>query len=399
MFFDTLERLESWSNRLYGLDPVRLRREQEFRAPLLNRLLLGVGALAIVYLVLGLAGVVSGRFFPYDAIELLLAASVCAWLVKRGKTSTALVLPLVIYSHFASSVITYYGIDSPAPALLLPSLLVCGLFVGGYFLLTWTVICGVLIIYLGWGHAQFRWSAGLVRPILLWCLMLAVVGWLVRLFATHLENLLHRHAGLVEDRNRISRDIHDTLAQGFTGVIVQLNAAEQVLSGDPARAREHMAAARELARESLQEARCSVWALRPMTLEREELGQVLERSGRSLTAATGIEFTIEKSADAFFLSPETEWDVLRIGLEAVTNAVRHSGCRRITLRLNQVDGALRLEVEDDGKGGLVMNGSALRAGGLGLVGMQERAARAGGQLEIDSPVGGPTRIRLGIPSK
>ena len=113
--FQMLERIESWSNRIYGLDPVRLRREQEFRAPLLNRLLLGVGALAIFYLVLGLAGVVSGRFFPYDAIELLLVAVFCAWLVKRGKTSTALVLPLVVYSHFASSVISDYGIASPAP--------------------------------------------------------------------------------------------------------------------------------------------------------------------------------------------------------------------------------------------------------------------------------------------
>ena len=185
------------------------------------------------------------------------------WLVKRGKTSTALVLPLVVYSHFASSVISDYGIASPAPALLLPSLLVCGLFVGGYFLLTWTVICGVLIVYLGWGHDQFRWSVGLVRPTLFWWVMLAAVGWLVQLFATHLENLLHRHAGLVEERNRISRDIHDTLAQGFTGVIVQLNAAEQMLSADRERAREHLATARQLARDSLQEARRSVWRCGP----------------------------------------------------------------------------------------------------------------------------------------
>ena len=124
----------------------------------------------------------------------------------------------------------------------------------------------MLIVYLGWGHDQFRWSVGLVRPTLFWWVMLAAVGWLVQLFATHLENLLHRHAGLVEERNRISRDIHDTLAQGFTGVIVQLNAAEQMLSADRERAREHLATARQLARDSLQEARRSVWAVRPMTL-------------------------------------------------------------------------------------------------------------------------------------
>jgi signal transduction histidine kinase len=406
--FDRLELLES-SSRLYRPDPARLRGELELRARLLNRLLLGAGAIALEYLVLGLAGFVTGQFFPYDAIELLLVVAACFWLAKRGSTSTALVLLLVVYLHFASSVISHYGIASPAVALLLPSILACGL-VGGYFLLTWTLICGVLIVYLGWAHDHFRWSADLVRAILLWWAQLAAVGWLVQLFAGHLGKLLHRYAVMVEERNRVARDIHDTLAQGFTGVIVQLNAATEMLSADPTRAREHVATARNLARTSLQEARRSVWALRPIVLEREELAQVLERSGRTLTAATGIDFVIEKSGDAPTVSAEAEWEVLRIGQEAVANAVRHSGCRRITLRLDQDKGALRLEVEDDGKGGIIMDeAGATRSGGfgaggrgvggLGLLGMHERAARAGGRLEIQSPVGGPTRIVLVIPSK
>jgi signal transduction histidine kinase len=303
-------------------------------------------------------------------------------------------------------VISHYGIASPAVTLLLPSILACGL-VGGYFLLAWTLICGVLIVYLGWAHDHFRWSDDLVRAILLWWAQLAAVGWLVQLLAGHIGQLLHRYALLVEERNRIARDIHDTLAQGFTGVVVQLNAATEMLSADPTRAREHVATARDLARTSLQEARRSVWALRPIVLEREELAQVLERSGRTLTTATGIDFVIEKSGDALTVSAEAEWEVLRIGQEAVANAVRHSGCRRIKLRLNQDNGqdngALRLEVEDDGKGGIIMDeagaGAASRSGGLGLLGMHERAARAGGRLEIESPVGGPTRIVLLIPGK
>ncbi len=112
---------------------------------------------------------------------------------------------------------------------------------------------------------------------------------------------------------------------------------------------------------------------------------------------------MEKSGDALTVSAEAEWEVLRIGQEAVANAVRHSGCRRITLRLDQDKGALRLEVEDDGKGGIIMDEAgaeaASRSGGLGLLGMHERAARAGGRLEIESPVGGPTRIVLLIPGK
>jgi signal transduction histidine kinase len=399
MFFDLLERVESWSNRLYRLDPDRLRREQEFRARLLLRLLLGVGAIALLYLTLGLAGIVTGLFFPYDALELLLAVIVCVWLARRGHTSTALVLPLVIYSHFASSVISYYGISSPAVALLLPSILVCGLLVGGYFLVTWTIICGWLIVYLGWAHDHFVWTAGLLRPILFWWAELAAIGWLVQLFATHLEQYLHRHALLVEERNRIAREIHDTLAQGFTGVVVQLNAAGEMLKADPARAWEHISTARELARTSLQEARRSVWALRPVALERESLANVLERSGKTLIAGTGINFAIEKNGEASTLGPEVEWEVMRIGQEALTNAVRHSGCGRITLHLQQGPGTLRLEIEDDGKGGIIIDGAAARPGGLGLLGMHERAARAGARLEIDSPVGGPTRVLLVIPGK
>lgn len=397
MFFDWLQRAESWSNRLYRLDPVRLRREQDFRAPLLRRLLFAVGGVAILYLALGFGGVVSGLFFPYDALELLLAVVLCVWLLRRGHTSTALVLPLVIYSHFASSIISYYGVDSPAVALLLPSILVCGLLVGGYFLLTWTMICGALIVYLGWAHERFAWTGRLTAPVLFWWGQLAAVGWLVQLFASHLEQLLHRQALMVEERNRIAREVHDTLAQGFTGVVVQLNAAGEMLSADSARAREHIAIARELARTSLQEARRSVWALRPVALKQESLAVLLEQSAMTLTAGTGIDFVLEQQGKAAPLGPELEWDVMRIGQEAITNAVRHSGCRRITVRLVQAPDSLRLEVEDDGKGGVIMENASPPTGGLGLLGMHERAGRSGGRLEIMSPVGGPTRVLLIIP--
>jgi signal transduction histidine kinase len=399
MIFRLFQRLEAWSNRLYRLDPERLQREYNFRAPLLRRLLLAAAAVALVYLVLGLAGVAAGRFFPYDALELLLAVAVCAWLLRRGHTAAALVLPLVVYSHTASSVIAHYGIGSPAVALLLPSVLVCGLLVGGYFLFTWTVICGLLVLYLGWAHESAGSAAGLAGPVLFWWALFAAVGWLVHLFASHLEGLLHRHALLVEERNRIARDIHDTLAQGFTGVVIQLNAAEEVLSADPVRAREHIATARELARTSLQEARRSVWALRPGIPQREDLAAGLERSARTLTAGTGIEIAMQTTGGPLGMGAEAEWEVLRIGQEAVTNAVRHSGCRHLTVRLMQDRASLRLEVEDDGKGGIITEGAPAGPGGLGLLGMRERAGRVGGRLEVHSPPGGPTRITLVIPGK
>jgi signal transduction histidine kinase len=204
---------------------------------------------------------------------------------------------------------------------------------------------------------------------------------------------------MVEERNRMARDIHDTLAQGFTGIVVQLNAGEEMLAVDPARARGHLATARELARTSLQEARRSVWALRPPALEQESLAAVLERSARTLTSGTGIEIAMQSSGETRGLGLDSEWEVLRIGQEAVANAVRHSGSRRIALQLFQGNGWLRLEVDDDGKGGIVPEGNPTGPGGLGLLGMYERARRIGGRLEVQSPPGGPTRISLMVPEK
>ena len=83
----------------------------------------------------------------------------------------------------------------------------------------------------------------------------------------------------------------------------------------------------------------------------------------------------------------------------MANAVRHSGCRQISLRLLQGKGWLRLEVDDDGKGGIVPEVNPTGSGGLGLLGMHERAGRIGGRLEVQSPPGGPTRILLVVPEK
>jgi signal transduction histidine kinase len=202
-----------------------------------------------------------------------------------------------------------------------------------------------------------------------------------------------RQATLAEERNRVARDIHDTLAQGFTGIVVQLNAAQEVLAADPARAREHLAAARELARTSLQEARRSVWALRPAALDRHGLAAELQRSAGLLTAGSSTEVVVEADASVA-LGPQAEWEVLRVAQEAVTNAVRHARCSRITVRLRGEGGGFCLEVEDDGRGGAVAGG-----GGLGLLGMGERAARAGGRLDVHSPPGGGTRVTLVIPGR
>jgi hypothetical protein len=134
MIARSLEWLEKWTWKLYRIDPERLNREEDLRAPLLRRLMLATGAVCILYVLLVAAGWLSNPSFPYDVIELSLTLLACRSLLHRGNVSTATVLLLVVMSHPAAFAVARYGIASPAPSLFLPSLLVCGLLVGGYFL-------------------------------------------------------------------------------------------------------------------------------------------------------------------------------------------------------------------------------------------------------------------------
>jgi signal transduction histidine kinase len=201
-----------------------------------------------------------------------------------------------------------------------------------------------------------------------------------------------RHAVVVEERNRMAREIHDSLAQGFTGVVVQLNAAEQALSLQPEAVPKHINTARELARSNLDEARRSVWALRPLALEERGLVGALEKFAHQLSADSRIRAEVTATGQEYPLSPEIESDLARIGQEAMTNAVRHARASRLLIRLDYCNGRLRMEVEDDGIGGVIGNTGQADATGFGLVGMRDRIARLGGLFRIDSPPGSGTRI-------
>jgi PAS domain S-box-containing protein len=200
---------------------------------------------------------------------------------------------------------------------------------------------------------------------------------------------------VLEERTRMAREIHDTLAQGFTGIIIQLEVAEAALAAQPEAARLHVLKARTLARESLAEARRSVWALRPMALESDDLGSALLHLVHKLSdeAATPIEFTLRGVLPP--LGPDTEHHLLRIGQEALTNALRHAHAPEIRVTLTCARGSLELSVEDDGEGFEV--DSPVPGNGLGLRGMQERAEALGGKLTITSAPGQGTQARVVIP--
>jgi len=193
-----------------------------------------------------------------------------------------------------------------------------------------------------------------------------------------------RQAAVVAERNRMARDIHDTLAQGFTGVIVQLEAAEDAQTRGLARdAAAHIERASELARESLREARRSVHALRPHALAGKNLCAAMGEMIGKMTAGTSLraEFTVQGEPPP--LPQEWEENLLRIGQEVLTNALRHAQASHFHTRLAFDPGAVRLELRDDGCG----FDPAGRSDGIGLQGIKERIEAMGGELTIQSAPG------------
>lgn len=203
------------------------------------------------------------------------------------------------------------------------------------------------------------------------------------------------HQVVVEERTRIAREIHDTLAQGFTGIVIQLEAAEDVLAEQPDAARLHILRARTLARESLAEARRSVWALRPLALGADDLAYAFLHLVSKLSegSETQIGFTLRGVLRP--LSQEIEHHLLRIGQEALTNALRHSNAAEIRVTLTCGCDKIELSVEDHGDGFAV--DAPIPRRGLGLHGMQERADSLGAKLTVASEPGHGTRVEVVVP--
>ena len=204
-----------------------------------------------------------------------------------------------------------------------------------------------------------------------------------------------RQAAVLEERNRLAREIHDTLAQGFTGIVVQLEAAEDVLAETPAEAQAHMARARQLARVSLAEARRSVRALRPRALTDSDLPTVLPRLVEQVTAQTSIRAQVQVHGTPAPLPPEVENALLRISQEALINTVKHAQARSVQLVLTFDAAAVHLRVTDDGQG-FDPQQATIREG-FGLVSMRERAERIGGRFTLASQATHGTTVMVVVP--
>jgi signal transduction histidine kinase len=206
-----------------------------------------------------------------------------------------------------------------------------------------------------------------------------------------------REAGVLDERGRMAREIHDTIAHGLTGVVTQLEAA-QAAADRPDEHRRHIENAARLARESLVEARRSVEAARPEALESSSLPDALASVARSWSAINEIPVEVTTTGEALVLHPEIESALLRTAQEALQNVARHANATRVGVTLSFMGDVVALDVRDDGVGFEVSEGRARSSSGFGLTAMRQRISRVAGTLAIESEPGGGTAVSARVPA-
>ncbi|GGS68410.1 histidine kinase [Planobispora rosea] len=215
-----------------------------------------------------------------------------------------------------------------------------------------------------------------------------------------------REAGVLDERQRMAREIHDTLAQGLTGIIAQLQAAEQMHEVPQPWVRP-FEAVKQLARESLAEARRSVDALRPESLETARLSDALADVADRWSKLHGLAVQVTTTGTVRQMTPEAEFALLRTAQEALANVAKHAGATRVGVTLSYLENEVALDVRDDGRGfdsaglGAGTSGNdgppSRDGGGFGLTIMRQRVEELSGSLRIESEPGGGTGISARVP--
>ncbi|WP_373425489.1 PAS domain S-box protein [Chroococcidiopsis cubana] len=202
-------------------------------------------------------------------------------------------------------------------------------------------------------------------------------------------------ASILEERNHMAREIHDTLAQAFTGIIIHTRSASDEVTANPEKAQTLLTQILDLARSGLAEARRSVEALRrPYLLENGNLQDALRRLAAQLDSSIATQVVYEVIGTPYSLSYDLESNLFRIGQEALTNAIKHAKADEIRIELIYEPTQCSLRIQDDGQGFEVEN-QAMR-NGFGLIGMAERAERIRAELTIQSNLGQGTKIVVSI---
>lgn len=210
-----------------------------------------------------------------------------------------------------------------------------------------------------------------------------------------------REAGIQDERQRMAREIHDTIAQGLAGIITQLQAADQARPR-PEQREWHLEQARVLARESLTAARRSVAALRPVELEEAQLPNAIQDLARRWSAREGVPACVETTGDPIPLLTEIEIALFRVAQETLANAAKHAAASKVRLTISYLEDTVMLDVHDDGVGFTVTDLDGPPPvdgeGGYGLDGLRRRLDRVLGTLTVESAPGSGTAVSASVPA-
>jgi signal transduction histidine kinase len=244
-----------------------------------------------------------------------------------------------------------------------------------------------------WNLRNALWLLAIVSGILF--LVLAGMLFLSRKLREQMKVIREKieHGAVLEERNRIARELHDTLEQELAGITMQLDLAVDCFRDVPMIAFDALSAARNMSRHSMVEARRSVWDLRCSLLENGDLPSALTEIVRSLPAPPETKVEIKVQGAPVRLPGRLEMNLLRIGQEAASNGIKHGHATNVRIALRYTPDKVILEVRDDGCG---LAGEHSKAGHFGMLDMRERAEALGSQLVIESVPGGGTSISVEV---
>lgn len=285
--------------------------------------------------------------------------------------------------------------------------------------LGWSVAAAIaLTAHAGW-ESRFGGGTTTLSPIELFAFLLsrALLATLIGIFLRYMVQLADRRerlsvelastrdalarashtAGVMAERQRMARELHDTLTQGLSAVVMHLETAEQLLPTEALGSRTHMHRARAIARESLDDTRRVVASLRPELLEHVELPEAVSRLCAQATERNGVVVSVVVTGTPVPLHPEVEITLFRALQEGLSNVRKHAHAHAVSVTLSYMDDQVMLDVRDDGDGfDVPVLGSAL-TGGFGLRAMRERAEQLHGTASIESERGEGTTLTVSIP--
>jgi signal transduction histidine kinase len=364
------------------------------------------GALAISVAITSLRGFTSPQALALFAVEVLaFAAWLQLWVRRRSLDPTGRSPMTIVLAFLGIALLSTMGardlVFTLVAASLLPQYFT-------YLPMPVAAVCFIpMFVASEYAHTLavledptgFPWGSLFVRG-----LTVIVIGVCFKVLALQIDERsrlqaslasAERKSGVLEERQRLAREIHDTLAQDFASIIVHLERTEQINHLDHSPAKGHLDLARSVAREGLEESRRMMAALRPEILEQRGLPEALGRVCEEWSRRAGIESKLSITGAPSPMHPDIELTILRGVQEALTNIRRHSGARTAAVTLSYMEDVLVLDVQDDGKGFM----AAAAAGvGYGLTGMRERTESLQGTFSIESVPGEGTTVSISLPA-